>query len=298
MVRSRTTTTSSSVAGPPCIAQPAMPEHQDQDAADERERVEARRPRGRRAAATARRAWTDGRARTDAASAGVPRAPAEGTSAPGPVPASARRADGEGRRLRPREPVRERARGGVLGRQLRARRPATDPDRGVVPADPGLGGRVVGGGAEVLDLGDVLSAANPRANDAGAQNRTGSAAEASTVTCRPSVGEPGRMSTATMNARPCDDPHELALRRVPLEVQAAHDAPRRARLVDLDEPGRQPERLEGAGLERSRANQPRSSPNRRGRTIQDLRDRGLLDGERHRYIITRPPSTASTWPVM
>jgi hypothetical protein len=30
----------------------------------------------------------------------------------------------------------------------------------------------------------------------------------------------------------------------------------------------------------------------------DLRDRGLLDAEWHRYIIARPPSTPSTWPVM
>ena len=42
----------------------------------------------------------------------------------------------------------------------------------------------------------------PGRTSAGAQNRSGSSAEASTATCRPSVGDPGRMSTATMKARP------------------------------------------------------------------------------------------------
>ena len=172
----------------------------------------------------------------------------------------------EGRGLGPGQPVRERPRGGVLGRQLRARRPASDAEVGVVPADAGLGARVVGRRAEVLDLGRVLSAQKPRANDAGAQNRSGSSADASTATTRPSVGDPGRMSTATMNARPVDDPHELALGRVPLEVEAADDAPRRARLVDLDEPRRQApaQRLERRPTWAISANQPRSSPYRRG----------------------------------
>ena len=63
-----------------------------------------------------------------------------------------------------------------------------------------------------------------------------------------------------------DDPHELALRRVPLEVQPAHDAARRPRLVDLDEARRAARAASNASTWRTSVNQPRSSGNTRGRT--------------------------------
>ena len=141
------------------------------------------------------------------------------------------------------------------------------------------------------------SAANPRANDAGAQNRRGSSAEASSVTDPAQRGR-ARPDVHRHHERAAgDDPHELALRRVPLEVQPAHDAAHGARLVHLHEPRRQPEPRERVGLEDLGEPAPLVAEEP-GPDEQDLGDGGALDGERHRYIITRPPSTASTWPVM
>ena len=142
-------------------------------------------------------------------------------------------------------------------------------------------------------------AQNPRANEAGAQNRTGSSSEPSTVTTWPSVGEPGRMSTATMNARPRTTRMSLAWGGSHWKCRPRMTPRDGSRLVDLDERGRQAQaqlrervRLEDLGEPAPLvAEQARPDD-------EDLRDRGLLDPERHRYIITRPPSTASTWPVM
>ena len=190
-----------------CIAQPTMPSDQDADARDERERMKSRRPL---AAASAGRAPAAAGLETgvhvaDAAS-GRWRA---GTSrrylvAPGPPTAQPARAVGEGRRFGPRQPVRERPRGGVLGRQRAARRPATGcASVGIVPADPGLAGRVVGGGAEVLDLGRVRERREP-AGERGRAPRTarGSSADASSVTTGPASATRAGCPTATMNARP------------------------------------------------------------------------------------------------
>ena len=78
-----------------------------------------------------------------------------------------------------------------------------DPQRRVVPADAGLAAPGCTSAVQKYSISVTSARAqNPRANDAGAQNRTGSSSEPSTVTTCPSVGEPGRMSTATMNARP------------------------------------------------------------------------------------------------
>jgi hypothetical protein len=79
--------------------------------------------------------------------------------------------------------------------------------------------------------------------------------------------------------------------------------PRGPRLVDLDEAGRQPERLERVELEDLQ--EPAAVVGKDARPDEaDVGDGGGFDGERHgyittdRYIITRPPSTARTWPVM
>ena len=151
-----------------------------------------------------------------------------------------------------------------------------DRRAGVVPADPGLVRRVVGRRAEVLDLGRSASAANPRANEAGAQNSTGSSADASIVTTRPSVGEPGRMSTATMNARP-------ATTRISLPCGGSHwkcrprTTPRAERdwLTCSNRVGRP--RSAKAPVCRISANQPRSSLEPPRTDDQDLGDRGALD---------------------
>ena len=86
---------------------------------------------------------------------------------------------------------------------------------------------------------------------------------------------------------------------VPLEVQAAHDPARGPRLVDLDERRRQSQAQLGEGIDLDDLGEPAPVIAEQARPDdENLRDRGRLDGERHRYIIARPPSTPSTWPVM
>ena len=107
------------------------------------------------------------------------------------------------------------------------------------------------------------------------------------------------MSTATMNARPRTTRMSLAWGgshwkcRPRMTPRAERDwltwtnvvgrpPPELRERVDLEDLG------EPAAVVAEQA----------GPDDEDLRDRGRLDGERHRYIITRPPSTARTWPVM
>jgi hypothetical protein len=80
-------------------------------------------------------------------------------------------------------------------------------------------------------------------------------------------------------------------------VQAPDDAACGPRLVDLDERGRQAERGERVRREHL-AEPPPLVGEQAGPDDADLREVGGLDGERHRYIMARPPSTPSTWPVM
>ena len=114
---------------------------------------------------------------------------------------------------------------------------------------------------------------------------------------RPSVGDPGRMSTATRNARP-------ATTRISLPCGGSHwkwrprTTPRAERdWLTCSKRSGSPSPANAPAWTIS-ANQPRSSPKRRGRTTTTSGIEVGSSGERHRYIITRPPSTASTWPVM
>ena len=116
------------------------------------------------------------------------------------------------------------------------------------------------------------------------------------TTC-PSVGEPGRTSAATMNARPdttrislpCGGSHwKWSPRTTPrtdrdwLTWTNAVGSPSSRELVGPQHLG-EPAALVGEQAWPDEA---------------DLGQRGRLDAERHRYIIARPPSTPSTWPVM
>ena len=186
-----------------------------------------------------------------------------------PPPASSRRTVGEGGRFGPGEPVRERARGGVLGRQQRLVDRPGDRQRRVVPADPALVRAVVRRRAEVLDLGRVVRAPRSRARTRpGPRPGPGRRPRPRAVTTCPSVGEPGRMSAATRNALP-------ATTRMSLPCGGSHwkCRPRTTPRADRDwftcsNLRRQPEARRTRPAWRISANQPRSSPNRRGRTTR------------------------------
>ncbi len=184
-----------------------------------------------------------------------------------PVSRSAGPRIGERRRLRPRQPVRERHGRGVLRRELGAvdgPRDRRGPGRpsGSRPRWPGCRRRCRSTRSPSRPTGPQ----NPRANDGGAQTSSGLVRRRLERHGPAQRGRPGPDVDGDHERPTGDDAHQLALRRVPLEVQAAHDAPRRAGLVDLLETRRAARARANAFAWTISANQPRSSPKRRGRT--------------------------------
>ena len=265
IVRSSTRTTSSSDDGPPCIAQPAMP------------RSRIRTPPANASACS--RAWPTGRCRTTARRTGTRRVGARTRCVP--ARRGSRGTDPKVPRAAP-DPAESAARAGSGTRPIRAVPASRRATRRRRPWPTAAGrrratrcrcrGRPSGSRTRPRGCRAPCRSTRSRRGRSARRSRgrtsraprTGAAHRPmpSTATCRPERRRPGPDVDRDHERPPGHDPHELALGRVPLEVEAADHAPRRARLVDLDEAGRagrrRAPRTPGPGRS------PRTSPARRG----------------------------------
>src|SRR4051812_6811925 len=166
-----------------------------------------------------------------------------GEPTPGPSAPSLSRAVREVLRLRAREPLVERLGRSILGAHDRLIDGPPDRDAGVVEPKPRLRGAVVGPDAQVLHVG-----ARRQRREASREARGGPHRGRSVVIER--LADPSAERRAAGpdvdgdDERAADgDPHELAHRRIPLEVEATDDPRARPAQVDLRVERRQAGRL-------------------------------------------------------